>query len=119
MTLAQALDYVRRRHNAASDANWSDAEIYALMTARCNEIVSIIGLIESLDTSLSSTNGTQGYAFPTNVVFIKKILYDGYPVQNLSPREAESEKEGNVVASGRPTFWYEWAKIIYFIPIPD
>lgn len=119
MTLAQALDYVRRRHNAQSDTNWSDAEIYALMTGRCNEILSVIGLIEAVDTSIASAVGTQNYAFPTNVVFIKKLLFDGYPIKQTSLRESESLKEGNVVASGRPEYWYEWNKTIFFIPIPD
>ena len=119
MTLAQALDYVRRRHNAQSDQNWVDAEIYSLMTGRCNEILSVIGLIESVDTSITTVSGTQGYAFPTNVVFVKKILYDGYPVKITSLRESESLKEGNVVASGRPEYAYEWNKTLYFIPKPD
>lgn len=119
MTLAQAIDHVRRRHNASSDANWSDAELYTLITARCNEILSVIGLIEALDTSITTVAATQSYAFPTNVVFIKKVLFDGYPVQNISPREAETLKEGNVVPSGRPEYWYEWNKTIYFIPTPS
>lgn len=119
MTLAQAIDFVRNRHNAVSDTNWSDAEIYALITGRCNEILSIIGLIEAVDTTTTSIAGTQNYAFPTNAVFVKKILYDGYPVKILSIREAESLKEGNVVASGRPEYAYEWDKNFYFLPIPD
>lgn len=119
MTLAQALDYCRNRHNAASDSNWSDQEIYALMTARCNEILSIIGLIEAVDTSTTSTAATQGYAFPSNVVFVKKVLYDGYPVKLISLRESESLKEGNTTASGRPEYAYEWNKTLYFIPVPD
>lgn len=119
MTLTQALDYVRNRHNAGSDSFYSDPEIYALMTARCNEVLSVIGLIEALDTSITSVAGTQSYAFPANVVAIKKILYDGYPVKVISPRESESLKEGNVAASGRPEYAYEWGKTLYFIPIPN
>lgn len=119
MTLAQAIDFVRNRHNAASDSNWSDSEIYALITGRCNEILSIIGLIEAVDTSITSTAGTQGYAFPSNVVTVKKVLYNGYPVKLISLRESESLKEGNVTPSGRPEYAYEWNKTLYFIPTPD
>lgn len=119
MTLSQALDFVRNRHNAASDTNWSDAEIYQLITGRCNEVLSIIGLIEDIDTSMISVSGVQTYPYPANVVSIKKILYDNYPVKQTTIREAESLKEGNVVASGRPEYFYEWNKNIYFIPIPD
>jgi hypothetical protein len=119
VTLTQALEYVQNRHNALNDSNWTPAEIYALMSARCNEVLSIIGLIEAVDTSITTVSGTQGYAFPTNVVAVKKVLYDGYPVKVISLRESESLKEGNVVASGRPEYVYEWNKTLYFIPKPD
>ena len=119
MTLSQAIDFVRNRHNAASDSNWSDAELYALMTGRCNEILSIIGLIEDIDTSLTGVTGQQNYAFPSGVVDVKKVLFNGYPVKQISIRESESLKEGNVTASGRPEYFYEWKKNLYFIPVPS
>ena len=119
MTLSQAIDFVRNRHNAASDSNWSDAEIYSLITGRCNEILSVIGLLEAIDTSITTTAALQEYAFPTNVVSIKKVLYDNYPVKIISLRESESLKEGNVVASGRPEYCYQWNNKLYFIPIPS
>ena len=120
MTLAQALDYLRQRHNESSASTyWDSQELYSLMTARCNEILSVIGLIEALDTSITTVASTQSYSFPTNVEFVKKVLYDDYPVQQVSLREAESEKEGNTTATGRPEYWFEWAKKIYFVPIPS
>jgi len=120
MTLSQALDYLRTRMNAKSDATyWTNEELYALITAACNEVLGVIGFIEAVDTSIATVSGTQGYAFPSNVVAIKKVLYDGYPVQHVSLREAESFKEGNVVGSGRPTYWYDWGQSIYFVPKPD
>lgn len=119
MTLSQAIDYVRNRHNAGSDSNWSDAELYSLMTARCNEILSVIGMIEAVDITTTSVAATQGYAFPTNVVFVKKVLYNKYPVKIISLRESQSLIQGNVTPTGRPEYCYEWNKTLYFIPIPD
>lgn len=119
MTLADAVEYVRNRHNAAADSNWNDSEIYALITARCNEILSVLGLIEATDTSLTSVTGQQAYNFPTNVHFIKKITYDGYPVSLISLNEWEQEKTGGTDPSGRPVYWFEWNRQILFTPIPD
>jgi len=110
---------VRNRHNAASDSNWGDQEIYALMTARANEVLSVIGLIEAIDTSITTVSGTQGYAFPTNVVFVKKVLYNNYLVQQVDLRQADTVKEGNQWPSGRPEMCFEWNKTLYFVPIPD
>ena len=120
MTLSQALDYARTRMNAKSDLTyWTNEELYALITAACNEILGVLGLIEALDTSITTVASTQSYAFPSNVVSIKKLLYDGYPVMHVSAREAEGLKEGNVVAVGRPEYWYDWNSTIYFVPNPS
>lgn len=120
MTLSQALDYVRTRMNAKNDTTYfTNEELYALITAACNEILGVLGLIEALDTSITTVASTQSYAFPTNVVSIKKLLYNGYPVMHVSPRQAETLKEGNVVATGRPEYWYDWNRTIYFVPKPS
>lgn len=51
LTLSQFVDVVRNRHNAVGDSNWSDAEIYALITNRVNEALSYTGLIEATATA--------------------------------------------------------------------
>lgn len=119
MTLSQALDYVRNRHNAGGDDHWSDAEIYALITARCNEILSVIGMIEDVDTSITTVASTQSYALPSDTVFIKHVTYDGYPCVQIQLKEWEKQKEGNTTSEGRPEYYFLWDSSIYFVPTPD
>lgn len=90
------------------------------MTARCNEIVSVIGLLEATDTSQTSVLNQQNYNFPSNAVSIKAIEFDGWPVRPLSYTEWQSEKAGNQQMYGYPPrFWVNWNRTIIFIPIPN
>lgn len=119
MTLAQAVSYCRNRHNAATDSNWSDSEIYALITARCDEIVSIIGLIEGTSTSTTTVSGTQAYSFPTNFITIKSLLYNGEKLTPISFDDWESQKAGGVTPTGKTQFFVVWNNQVLLIPTPD
>lgn len=119
MTLSQFLDFVRNRHNAATDSNWSDAEIYALATGRCNEILSIIGLIEATDTSTTTVSGTQAYSIPSNFISIKALLYNGNMLSPISFKEWESEKANGTTPTGTPTYYVIWNRQVLLIPKPD
>ena len=119
MTLSQFVTYVRNRHNAATDSNWSDPEIYALATGRCNEICSIIGMLEGTDTSTTTVSGTQAYSFPTNFITVKALLYNGELLQPISFKDWESEKAGGVTPTGKSTKYVVWNSQVLLIPTPD
>lgn len=119
MTLSEAVDFVRNRHNATGDAHWSDEEIYALITGRCNEILSVIGLIEDVDTSITTVASTQSYAIPTDVEFIKYVTYDGYPVAQVQVKDWAKQINGNQTSSGRPDYYFLFDEKIWFVPVPD
>ena len=122
MTLAQFVERVRRRHNDESTTNqfWSDAEIYQLITDRCNEALSVIGLIEETDTSNTSVASTQTVDYPTDAVTIRQVDYDFDRLQRVSFREAEFFKaDSSGWESGRPRMWFPWKGQINLIPIPD
>lgn len=118
MTLAQFVDYVRRRHNATGDAYWSDAELYQMITARSNEVLNVIGLIEATNTSTSTVAGTQAYSFPTSAATVKALLYAGEMLQQISFREWEQVKAGGTTASGTPEKYVVWNRQVLLIPIP-
>jgi len=118
VTLSQFLDYVRRRHNAESDTYWSDQELYQLITARSNEILSIIGAVEGVDTSISTVAGTASYAWPSGVSALKAVLYDGELLQQVTFREWEQRKAAGTTPSGKPEQYVAWDRSIILIPIP-
>lgn len=119
MTLTQFVERVRRRHNAVSDTNWSDAEIYQLITDRCNEVLSIIGLLEGTDTSQTSTASTQAYSYPSNTSTIRQVNYKGDRLKRISFRQWEAFKDDDSTTSGTPTMFTVWNRQILLIPIPD
>lgn len=119
MTLSQFVTYVRNRHNAATDSNWSDAEIYALTTGRCNEICSIIGMLEGTDATTTTVSGTQAYSFPSNFITVKALLYDGQLLQPVSFKEWEDQKSSGTTPTGKPVTYVVWNAQVLLIPTPD
>jgi len=91
-----------------------------MMTARCNEVLSVIGLIEDTDTSTTSVDGTEAYSFPTNYEFIRHVQYDGYPLKLISFQEYEQEKTGNVMPeTNPPSFYVIWNEQLLIVPTPS
>lgn len=119
MTLSQFIDVVRRRHNAVADSNWSDAEIYQLITNRCNEALTSLGLLEATDTSNTSTASTQAVAYPTNAVTIRQVNYKGDRLKRISFRQWEHFKNETTTVEGTPTMYVVWNREILLVPIPS
>ena len=119
MTLAQFLTVVRRRHNAESDSFWSDAEIYELITNRCNEVLSIIGLLEATDTSQTTTASTQAYDYPSDAVVINQVNHKANRLKRINFRKWEHFKTDTTPHSGKPEYWVPWKRQILMVPIPD
>jgi len=105
-------------HNATSDTNWSDSEIYSLLQARSNEALRIIGLKEAIDTT-TSVASTQAYAYPTNAVVIRRVLYSGRDLVELSFRQWAQRKVTGTTPSGSPREFVLWNSNIYLIPVPS
>ena len=119
MTLSQFVDTVRRRHNAVADSNWSDAEIYELITHRANEALSVIGLLEATDTSNLSTANTQVVDYPTDAVTIRQVNYKGDRLKRISFRQWEWFKDEDTTTTGTPTMFTVWNRDILLVPIPQ
>ena len=120
MTLAQFLNLVQRRHNLpdSDETFWSPDEIYQLTTGRCNEILSVIGLLEATDTSNTSVAGTQAVSFPTDAVRIKQVDYAGVMLQEISFRDWQNQKNSGVAPTGTPDMWVNWNRQILLVPTP-
>lgn len=118
MTLAQAIEVLRRRHNAESDTFWSDNELYQLITNRCNEVLSYIGLLEDT-TTVNSAASTQAYDFPSDAVAIRQINYLNIKLKQLTFAQWDRFAAENSVTSGRPRYWVKWARQYLLVPQPD
>lgn len=120
MTLTQFVSICRRRHNAESDSYWSDEEIYQLITNRCNEVLSVIGLLEELDESNTSVQGTQEIAYPTDAVTIRQVDYDGQRLRRITFRQWNEFKNRNEppTPQGTPSMFFTWERQIYLVTIP-
>ena len=118
MTLAQFIDVVRRRHNAESDTFWTDPEIYELITNRCNEALSVIGLIEATTTD-TSVASTQAYDFPSDASVVVQVNYKGFRLKQISFRQWEHFKTETTTVEGTPTTWVKWNRQILLVPTPD
>lgn len=90
-----------------------------MITGRSNEVLSVIGAIESTDTSTSTVAATQAYSFPTGAIAIKALAYDGELLQQVSFREWEQLKAGGDTPSGTPEKYVVWNRQVLLIPIPS
>jgi hypothetical protein len=119
MTLSDLLTYVRRIHNAETDTYWSDEEIRKLVEAGCNEIICILGLIEAVDTSITTVAGTQSYAFPSNVVYVRRAYYDNEPMKLVTQRIFDTRDPTGSGATGTPKEYFIWNNSLYLSPTPS
>lgn len=119
MTVTEMTDYVRRIHNAESDTNWSDAELYSLIQAKCNDVLSTIGLIQAIDTSITTVTDTSTYDYPSNVIRIRRLHYDGRPCKLISFREYEVRVPSGVAATGTSSEYILWGDQIILYPTPS
>lgn len=121
MTLAQFLERVRRRHNDEDTTNqfFGEQEVYQYLTDRCNEVLSVIGQLEAVDTSNTSVADTQTVSYPTNTTTIRQVDYKNDRLQRITFREAEDYKTDSGFTSGRPDKWFPWNRTIYLVPVPD
>jgi len=121
MTITEMLDYLRRFHNEenAVTPNWSNPELFALMQARANECLSIIGLQEAIDSTLTTTAGTNQYTTPSGVLRIRRLYVDNQPLKYVTWRQFEARQPQGTAPSGTPTEWSQFAGSLFLTPTPS
>jgi hypothetical protein len=121
MTPQQIEESIRRRYNAVSSSFWSQDEIFKIMyeaemTMAIEDLV-----IEAKDTSTSTVIGTRIYNYPSLVIGIKRIEYNGLKLQPIDFREddALTFQDATSTLTGLPQYYAIWNKQIYLRPTPD
>lgn len=120
MTLSDITTACRRRHNALGDNFYSDAELWQLIYEACVEYAREVKCIENTFTS-TTVASTQSYAYPTNLIEIKRITYNGAKLEPINMREDDLLTLSNqsTTSTGTPQYYFVWDEAIYLRPIPD
>lgn len=120
MTPSDIEEAARRRYNSVGDSFWSQDEIFQLIYDACLELALETKCIERTFTS-TSVSGTQEYAYPTNVIGIKRVTYDNKKLKPINFREDDAITGLNqaVSTTGSPSYYFFWDYVMSFRPIPD
>ncbi|MES1987185.1 MAG: hypothetical protein V4440_03990 [Pseudomonadota bacterium] len=120
MTPTELVDLIRKRHNVVGDSFWSDDEILQHVYDACLQLAREAFVIEAV-TSQLTTAGTQAYAYPSNVIAIKRVTYNGQKLMPISMREDDQLTGFNAgtTSSGVPQFYFVWNDQIYLRQIPN
>lgn len=121
MTPQQIEDAARRKYNSVGSSFYSQAEIWDLIYQAECEIATETKMLEGVSTSLTTTAGTQSYAYPTGVSEIKRVEVDGQKLKRIDFREDDALTllNADTTEQGTSLYYYDWNKTIYLRPIPS
>lgn len=120
MTLSAFENYVRNRHNAIGKGFWSSEEIFQILTAKCQEALSYIGLLEAEDTSITTVASTGSYNLPTEFETVVEVLYNGDPLELINFAEWRGYRQtGGSTIEGTPEAFTIFARKLFLIPTPS
>lgn len=120
MTPAEIETAARRKYNSTSSSFYAAAEIYDLIYQAELEIARDTKMLEGVTTT-TSTASTQSYSYPTGVLEIKRVEYNGAKLQPIVFRQDDNLTlfNSNETTVGTPIYYYDWAKTLYLRPIPQ
>lgn len=120
MTPAQIETAARRKYNSTSSSFYASAEIYDLIYQAECEIARETKMLEGYTTT-TTTSGTQTYSFPTGVLEVRRVEYNGAKIQRIDQREDDAITllNSTTTATGTPLYYFVWNSTLYLRPIPD
>ncbi len=120
MTPLELIDYARQQYNASNDDFFADTELYKHTWHAQSILAKEAMAIENTYTT-PTVASQQEYAFPTNALAIKRIIYNGKKLEQISFREDDVMTGNNAAttSTGTPTAYMLFDRIIYLRPIPD
>jgi hypothetical protein len=120
MTIDQVEQAARERYNAVGEPFWSQSEMWNLMYGACLELAVETLCIERT-YSTTTVAATQEYAFPTNVIMVKRVTYDGSKIEPISQRQGDALtlNQNAVTISGAPQWYAQFNETFTLYPTPD
>lgn len=122
MTPQQIEDAARRKYNSVGSSFFAQAEIWDLIYQAELEIARETKMLEGKTViSGGSVAGTQSYAFPTGVLELKRVEYDGQKLEKIDFRDDDDITlfNSNTTEQGTPQFYLVWDQTLYLRPTPD
>lgn len=120
MTPSEIETAARRKYNSVNSSFYSSSEVYDLIYQAEMEIARETKMLEGVTTT-TSTAADNTYSFPTGVLEIKRVEYNGCKLQRIDFREDDAITLANsdTTAQGTPLYYFVWAETLYLRPIPD
>lgn len=120
MTPTQILTAARNKYNAVGDSFYSDDELLHLIYEGSVILATEAKCIERV-FSTSTVASQQEYTYPTSLIEIKRITYNGEKLKPVNFREDDSLTLGNAAttSTGTPQYYSIWNETIYLRPIPS
>ena len=127
MTPAEIITNVRSQFDDASSAFLTDTELYSYINQGLYELCAQSDILQKIDTSITTVNGTATYDMPgvggfdvtTYPIFIKiqQITWNG---NLLFRKDLESFQAitGNNPSNGNPQYYNQWGKVLTLTPTP-
>jgi len=111
-------------YNAVGDSFFTDTQIWNWIWEAERILARRTWCIEGLNSTgaiTTTTAGTQGYAFPTRALAIKRITVNGRKLKRVTQRDDDALTLSNqaVTTQGWPIYYTEWNNTVYLRPIPD
>lgn len=121
MTPTQLADAARRSYNAnESDPFFSNQQMFEWMydaeMALCTESWVAKNTFET-----TTVAGTRSYAYPTNMIKVRRVTYDGERLDEITFREDDllTGMQEDVSDQGRPVGFVDFDNVIFLRPTPD
>lgn len=110
----------RDLYNGIGDSFFSDTQINNWITQACNEFCKESYLIDTITTT-ATVIGTQGYAYPTNAIAIKRVVVGGRKLKRITFRQDDAITLSNQAStqSGFPVYYTDFNNTLYLRSIPD
>lgn len=120
MTPSQLITKARNKYNATGDTFYSDAELLDLIYEAQIELAREALVIERSYTT-TTVASQQQYSFPTQMISIRRVTYDGVRIDPYSFKEDDAITGSNfaTTTTGTPQFYVIWNEILYLRPVPD
>lgn len=103
-----------------NDSFFADAELYRHIWHAQDILAKEARVIENTYTT-STVADQQEYTFPTNAIALKRITYEGKRLKRVKLKDDDLLTGFNAAttATGTPSHWYEFDRVIYLRPTPS
>lgn len=120
MTPQEIETAARQKLNAVSDTFWAQQEIFDLVYEAELEFCRETFLIEQR-YSTPTVSGTQEYAYPTYMIGIQRVMYNGTKLKKINTRQDDMLTLGNFTSTdtGTPAYYFIFDETIFVRPTPD